>query len=71
MKQLVLAIATILGTLGLSHVALSRLECWIGSSERVFESLEISRHGIVDWHLHWLHFHRPCFGLCADQESSL
>ena len=70
MKQLVLALVTILGTRGLSHVALPRLAYWLGSSEQAFESAEISL-GIQDWHLHWPHFHRPCFGLCTDQERSL
>ena len=71
MKQLVLAIATTLGSLGLSQVALSGLECWIGSWEGAFESPEISPHSIQDWQLQWPQFHRPCFGLCTDQESSL
>jgi hypothetical protein len=71
MKQLVLAIATTLGSLGLSHVALSGLECWTGSSERVFEAPEISPLSIRDGHWHWPHFHPPCFGLCTEQESSL
>lgn len=71
MKQLVLPIATILGTLGLSHAALPRLAYWIGSSEQAFEHAEISLLSIQDLHLHWPHFHRPCFGLCTDQERSL
>ena len=70
MKQLVLAVATTLGSVGLAHVALSALECGVGSSERVFERMEISSHSIGNWHIRWPHLHRPCFGLCTDPESS-
>jgi len=71
MKQLVLALATTLASLGLMHFAVSGLECWIDSSQSVVDRLDISNHSIPKPHIRWPKFHRPCFGLCTELEDAL
>ena len=71
MKQLVLALATALASLGLMHFAVSRLECWIDSSQSVVDRLDIANHSIPKPHIRWPQFHRPCFGLCTEPEDLL